>query len=133
MRNEEENMSDLDHRVGVSEVNLVSRKLQLKGLTEFNREKIVSEINEAFGIDSVTLDIKDCLLHIAYDVTHIKLDAIEQIIIKHDADISDAWWNRLKVSYYKFVEQNMVDNAKHKPWSCHQAPPRSKKHKYRKG
>ena len=129
MRNEEKDMSDLDHRVGVSEVNLVSRKLQLTKLTEFNRAKVVSEIDETFGVDSVAIDIRNGSLSIAYDVTHIRLDAIEQIIIKHDADISDAWWNRLKVSYYKFIEQNMVDNAKHKPWSCHQAPPRSKKHK----
>ncbi len=122
-------MTNIDHRASITEVNLVRRKLQLKGLTEFNRTKILSEIDEAFGIDGVTLGIKNGLLHIAYDATHINLDTIEIIVRKHGADISDDWWNHLKESYYKFVDQNMVDNANHKPMSCHQAPPRSKKKK----
>ena len=122
-------MNDIEHRVGVTEVNLVIRKLQLKGLTEFNRAKILSEIDEAFGIDSVTLDLKEGLLLMAYDVTHITLDAIKLIIRKHGADSTDSWRGRLKEGYYKFVDQNMRDNKTHKPISCHQAPARSKKHK----
>jgi len=115
-------MQSFEHRVGVSEVNLVIRKLQLKELTELNRAKIVTEIDEAFGIDNVTLDIKDGLLHLAYDVTHINLDAIEIIIHKHGADISDDWWSHLKEGYYRFVDQNMMENSKHKPSCCNRSP-----------
>jgi len=122
-------MSNLDHRAGVTEVNLVHRKIQLIGLTELNRTEIITEIDAAFGIDSVTIDIKDALLDIAYDATHINLDAIEQIVIKHGADVSDGWWEHLKEGYYKFVDENIMENAKHKPLSCHQAPPRSKKNR----
>lgn len=122
-------MNNLEHRVGVTDVNLVIRKLQLKGLTEFNRAKIISEIDEAVGIESVTLDIKDGLLHIAYDVTHINLDAIKLVVVKHGAELSGGWWNHFKESYYKFVEQNMKDNLKHKPSCCSRPPPGSTKHK----
>ena len=38
-------MSDLDHRVGVSEANLVVRHLKLVGITEDNIEAIMIEIN----------------------------------------------------------------------------------------
>lgn len=129
MKNEEEIMNDFEHRVGVTEVNLVSRKLQLKSLTEFNKTKIVSEIDDTFGIDSVTIDIKNGLLHIAYDATHINLDAIELIVHKYGAGICDDWWGHLKEGYYKFVDQNMMENAKHKPSCCNRTPPRSTKHK----
>ena len=122
-------MSDLEHRVGVTEVNLVGRKLRLKGLNEFNRAKIVSEIDEAFGVDNVTLDIKNGLLHIAYDATHISLDAIKLIVRKHGADISYDWWDHLKEGYYKFVDQNVKENAEHKPSCCNRPPPLNKRYK----
>ncbi|MEJ6080629.1 cation transporter [Vibrio sp. 1-Bac 57] len=120
-------MGNINHRAGVTEVNLVRRKLQLKGLTEFNRPKISYEIDQSFGVDGVTLDIKGGLLHVAYDATHINLDIIECIVRKYGADISDDWWNHLKEGYYKFVDKNIMDNAKHKPISCHQAPPGSQR------
>jgi len=126
---EEEIMDNLAHRVGVTEINLVSRKLQLKGLTEFNRAKIISEIGQAVGVDNLTLDIKNGLLHIAYDVTQINIDAIKLVVCKHDAEFSESWWNHLKESYYKFVDQNMLDNIKHKPSCCSRPPPGSTKHK----
>ncbi|HEY7866475.1 MAG TPA: cation transporter [Psychromonas sp.] len=122
-------MGNPEHRAGVTEVNLVIRKLQLKGLTEFNRAKIISEIDQAFGVDRVTLDINDGLLHIAYDVTHINLDAIKLLLAKHGAAFSEGWWNHLKEGYYKFVDQNMLDNIKHKPACCSRPPPGSTKHK----
>ena len=122
-------MNNLEHRAGVTEVNLVIRKLQLKGLTEFNREKIISEIDQAVGVDSVNIDIKDGLLHIAYDVTNINLDAIKLLLRKHGAAFSEGWWNHLKEGYYKFVDQNMRDNFKHKPACCSRPPPGSIKHK----
>ncbi|PKH02105.1 hypothetical protein CXF72_13390 [Psychromonas sp. MB-3u-54] len=122
-------MNDFEHRVGVTEVNLVIRKLQLKGLTEFNLAKIISEIDQTVGIESVTLDIKDGLLHIAYDVTHINLDAIKLVVVKHGAAFSEGWWNHFKEGYYNFVDQNMKDNIKHKPSCCSRPPPGSTKHK----
>ncbi|ABM03442.1 conserved hypothetical protein [Psychromonas ingrahamii 37] len=122
-------MNDLKHRVGVKEVNLVIRKLQLKGLTEFNQEKIIFEIDQALGIENVTLDIKDGLLKIAYDVTHINLDTIKHLVVKHGAEFSGGWWNHFKTGYYKFVDQNMIENSKHKPSCCSRPPAQSIKHK----
>jgi hypothetical protein len=122
-------MNNIEHRLGVTDVNLVIRKLQLKGLTEFNQAKIISEIDEALGIENVTLDIKDGLLHIAYDVTNIDLDIIKRVVVKHGAELSGGWWNNFKAGYYKFVDQNMIENIKHKPSCCSRPPARSTKHK----
>ena len=43
-------MSDLDHRVGVSEANLVVRHLKLVGITEDNIEAIIAGIDGTFDV-----------------------------------------------------------------------------------
>ena len=109
-------MSDLDHRVGVSEANLVVRHLKLTGITDGNLLAIVAEIDGTFGIDAVSFEEAKNTLHIGYDATHCNLDGIETIIRAHGADISDDFWTKMK-------EENIRENAKHKPWSCHRVPP----------
>lgn len=116
-------MSDLDHRVGVREQNLVVRNLKLGNVTTQNCDALVDEIDRLFGIDGVSYNIKTGEIHLAYDAVNINLDGIEQVIRKHGADIHDDWWSHTKESYYKFVDQNVKENAEHKPWSCHQTPP----------
>jgi hypothetical protein len=34
-------------------------------------------------------------------------------------DIGAGRWNRIKEDYYRFIDQNVKENAKQKPWSCH--------------
>lgn len=116
-------MSDLDHRVGVSEANLVVRHLKLVGITEDNIEAIIAGIDGTFGIDAVSFEDAKSTLHIGYDATHCNLDGIETIIRAHGADISDDFWTKMKEGYYQFVDENIRENAKHKPWSCHRVPP----------
>jgi hypothetical protein len=63
---------------------------------------------------------KHCTL--GYDATHCELDGIENIVKINGADISHDWWTNLKEGYYQFVDENIRDNAKHKPWRCHNSP-----------
>ncbi len=81
------------------------------------------KIDQLFGIDEVSYNIKEGEIHLAYDAANINLDGIEEVIRKHGADVHDDWWTHTKESYYKFVDQNVKDNAAHKPWSCHKVPP----------
>ncbi len=120
-------MSNFDHKVGVNEDNLVIRTLKLTGMNESNTHTIITEINETFGVDAVSYDENEAMLHLAYDATNVNLDGIEDILHKHSADVSDNWWNHIKEDYYKFVDQNVKDNANHQPWSCHKTPPGIKK------
>tara|TARA_R110001606_G_scaffold128557_2_gene263122 strand:- start:3311 stop:3679 length:369 start_codon:yes stop_codon:yes gene_type:complete len=116
-------MSDLEHRVGVNEVNLVVRNLKLVGVNETNRDAIVEAIDHTYGIDSVQYDDKTATLHLAYDATHCQLDGLEEMLLQHGADISHDWWTHFKEGNYQFVDENVRENAKHKPWSCHTLPP----------
>ncbi len=116
-------MSDLDHRVGVQEANLVVRHLKLEGITDENKAAILSEIDQTFGIDNVSFDDNSQTLNVAYDATNCCLDGLEEIIHKYGADISHDLWTHFKEMYYKYVDENVKDNAQHQPWSCHQNPP----------
>ena len=115
-------MSDLNHRVGVKEQNLVVRNLKLSNVTEESCDELVKEIDQLFGIDEVSYNIKEGEIHLAYDAANVSLDGIEEVIRKYGADVHDDWWTHTKESYYKFVDQNIKDNSVHKPWNCHQAP-----------
>lgn len=118
-------MSDLDHRIGVREVNLVVRNLRLTNVTNENIDLLISEINEMFGLDEVSFNQKEQSIHLAYDAANLNLDGIEGVIKKHGADIHDDWWTHTKESYYKFCDQNVKDNFVHEAWSCHKTPPGS--------
>jgi hypothetical protein len=120
-------MSDLDHRVGVREANLVVRHLKLEGVSDENKQALLDDIDHTFGIDSVSYDDKSATLNVAYDAVNCCIDGIEEKIKAHGADISHDWWTRFKESYYQFTDQNIKDNAQHEPWSCHKSPPGSSK------
>ena len=122
-------MSDFDHRVGVSEANLVIRNLRLSNVNDGNREALMEEIDQLFGIDEAVFNTEEKSIYLAYDALNLNLDGIEDVIRKHGANIHDDWWTHTKEEYYKFVDQNVKDNAEHTPWSCHKSPPGGGKRK----
>tara|TARA_R110002012_G_C11676214_1_gene613735 strand:+ start:7055 stop:7423 length:369 start_codon:yes stop_codon:yes gene_type:complete len=122
-------MSDFDHRVGVSEANLVIRNLRLSNVNDGNREALMEEIDQLFGIDEAVFNTEEKSIYLAYDALNLNLDGIEDVIRKHGVDINDDWWTHTKEEYYKFVDQNIKDNAQHTPWSCHKTPPGTGKKK----
>ncbi|HAA44265.1 MAG: hypothetical protein XD36_3185 [Halomonas sp. 54_146] len=108
-----------EHRLGVSRITLVNRHLKLD-CSDFNAvHAAVVDIDELYGIDSVSFDDKKRLLHLAYDASRLCLDCVEEILEKYAVEISHDWWNRFKEEHYRFVDQNIKDNAKKEPWSCH--------------
>ena len=122
-------MSNKEHRLGVSEINLVTRHLKLEPNDEVSIRAAVADIDQLYGLDSVTFDEKKWRLDLAYDASRVCLDCVEDILKKHAVEISHDWWTRFKEEHYRFVDQNVKDNANHEPWSCHQSPPGSGKKK----
>lgn len=122
-------MSDLEHRVGVKEVNLVRRTIALSGLQEDERGPMCEEIKQLLGIDKVLFLQQAEKLLLAYDPTHVDLDDIEVVVQRHGAGFATNWWNRVKAGYYRFVDQNVRDNAKYEPHCCHKLPPGRNRHK----
>ena len=123
-------MSNNEHRLGVSEVNLVVRHLKLETAENDSVAKAVADIDEIYGLDSVSFDEKSHVLNVAYDATRICIDCVEEVLEKYQVQISHDWWTHFKEGYYRFVDDNIKENAKTEPWSCHgnvkQAPKRKK-------
>ncbi|GGB92488.1 hypothetical protein GCM10011352_18180 [Marinobacterium zhoushanense] len=115
-------MSDLDHRPGVKEANLVTRKLKLSGIDQPGISALVAELDQLFGMDSVNYASDSATLSFAYDATHCSVDVVESIVNKHGAQFAASWWNRTKRGYYRFVDQNMKDNAGYEPHCCNKVP-----------
>ncbi|WFM73112.1 cation transporter [Halomonas sp. CKK8] len=112
-------MSHHDHRPGVSQASLVTRKLKVKPDAAGHISAAVTEIDTLSGLDSVSYDADHRKLHLAYDAKRLCIDDIEEVLARHGVDISSGRWNRIKEDYYRFIDQNVKDNAKQKPWSCH--------------
>ena len=108
-----------EHRLGVSDANLVKRKLKLKPGNSGILYQAIEEIDHLYGIDSISFDERKRMLNMAYDATRLCIDGIENILGKHSIEIDQGWWNRFKKGHYRFVDQNIKDNLSSEPWSCH--------------
>ncbi len=123
-------MKNKEHRLGVSEVTLVVRHLKLEPADINAVAAAVAEIDKIYGLDSVSFDEKVYVLNVAYDATRIIIDCVEEVLEKYQLVVSHDWWTHFKEGYYRFVDQNIQDNAKTEPWSCHGSasqPPKRKK------
>lgn len=116
-------MNQNEHKPGVTEVNLVVRHLKLEPIDTAKANAAIDEIDQLYGLDDVSFDEKSLVLNLAYDASHLCIDGIEEVLKKHDIDVSHDWWTHFKEGYYRFVDQNVKDNAAHQPWSCHKSPP----------
>lgn len=115
-------MTYLDHRVDVRENNLVVRNIRLSKVTDENRDALIAAIDHMFGLDEVSFNRKQRIIHLAYDGANLNLDGIENVIRKHGVDIQNDWWTHTKEGYYKFVDHNLNDNAEHVASCCNKAP-----------
>jgi len=121
-------MNKLQHRVGVSGVNLVNRHLKIKSSEKTLLQLAVTEIDSLYGIDGVSFDKKSKVLHLAYDASLVDIKTIEGILEEHQVIMSRDWWSRLKLGHYRFVDQNVKDNRSYHPHCCNKVPGKFKKH-----
>ena len=120
-------MKETEHRLGVSEISLVVRHLKLDIRSESNMHDAVEEIDKLYGLDAVSYDETSQVLNLAYDASRLCLGAIENVLAKYSVEIGHDWLTHFKEGYYKFIDENIHDNATHEPRSCHQSPPDNKR------
>jgi len=76
-------MKNTEHRLGVSEVNLVVRHLKLDTKSVGGIQDALSEIDKLYGLDAVSFDEKSQVLNLAYDASRLCLDGIEDVLAKY--------------------------------------------------
>ena len=108
-----------EHRLGVSKNTLVTRNLKIKPSKSKRIEEALSDIDRLYGMDKVVYNEKNRNISLAYDALRLCIDDVEKILKLHEVKVSADRWNRFKEEYYRFVDQNVKDNAKQEPWSCH--------------
>ncbi len=107
-------MKHKEHRLGVTEINLVNRHLAL--LEPINSEHLsaaIGEIDKLFGMDEVSFDEKHTRLDISYDASRLCIQCVEDILAKNNIQPRQDRWTRFKVDHYCFVDQNIKDNMRH--------------------
>ncbi|RKQ95385.1 hypothetical protein C7446_3287 [Kushneria sinocarnis] len=110
-----------DHRLGISSVNLVTRHLRLEPNDPEKLQAAIAEVDQLRGVDSVSFNEEKKRLDFVYDASRLCIDCVEEILIKHEVEVSHDWWTRFRQEHYRFVDQNMKDNAHHESWSCHRS------------
>ncbi|MED5524926.1 MAG: cation transporter [Pseudomonadota bacterium] len=111
-------------RPGVREAYLVRRKLTVSGEQAAARD-CAEALDALPGINSVTFSGNR--LTLSYDATVANLDALEQAINDFGLGVQRRGLAGIRFGYYRFVDQNIRDNATHEPWCCHRLPPNVKK------
>lgn len=121
-------MRTTEYRPGVTEANLVTRHLKLsKPLDRENLNYAMAEIDRLTGLDSITFDDKSGKLHFSYDASRLCIDCVEDVLTTRGIQPKQDWWTRFKEGHYRFVDQNVRENARREPWSCHRTPTHTRK------
>lgn len=120
-------MPTKEHRLGVSEANLVKRRIKIEPSQRTNLRPAIEEIDQIFGLESVSFNERKHVLETAYDATRVGIDSILEILVKHGVEVSHDWWARVKTGYYRSVDGNIQDKANREPLSCHPPPQATRK------
>ena len=111
-----------EHRPGVKEGFLTKHKLTLIDLTAENAEQIRSEIDAMISIDGVWIDLDKSTIKIAYDASQHNIDEMLEIIQKYGAGVNPDWWNQWKLSWDRYIDENIKNNATSRPHCCNKPP-----------
>jgi hypothetical protein len=105
-------------RPGINEIFLLSRSLRFVASESWDTELIVTKIDDMPGINTVSLDNDQLMLHLSYDASQLSIDEIEEVIEKCGIRISRDWWTRIKKNWYQFTDSNSRSNASHRSGCC---------------
>lgn len=84
-------MSNEEHRVGVSEANLVARHLKLSLTDRASVVLAMSDIDQLIGLDAVSYDERSHILNFAYDASRLCVDDIVEVLKQHDVEVGHDW------------------------------------------
>ncbi len=104
--------------------NQVTRHFRLKPLSEAAAALLVAALEAQTGVVWCRFDSARGQLSLCYDATLCYLEQIEATLAAQHASVRDSGWQRMRRRYYRFVDQNLRDNAAHQPHCCSRAPTR---------
>lgn len=113
------------HKTTNQEQFLLRRKLTVEGLTEVQWEDFIQELNHHPCVDFAEGKPKGQLV-VTFDGTHWSTDELVGLIEAHGGRLKGGWWQRRRLAWYQFMDDNVRANAKHEPFCCSKIPPMKK-------
>ncbi|WP_319782629.1 hypothetical protein [Oceanisphaera sp. IT1-181] len=104
---------------------LLRRKLAVEGLTEIQWEDFIQELNHHPCVDFAEGKPKSRLV-VIFDGTRWSTDELINLIEAQGGRLKRSWWQRQKIAWYHFTDDNVRANAKHEPTCCSKMPPMKK-------
>ncbi|MCM0612566.1 hypothetical protein KFJ24_08805 [Marinobacter sediminum] len=105
---------------------LLRRKLTVKGLADTQWEDFVAELNHHPCVDFAERKTTDRIF-VTFDGTHWSTDELIDLIEAHGGRLKGGWWERRRLAWYRFADDNVRANADLEPFCCSKIPPTKKK------
>jgi hypothetical protein len=104
---------------------LLRRKLKVEGLTDIQWEDFVEDLNHHPCVDFAESRPENQLI-VTFDGSHWSTDDLIDLIDARGGRLKPGWWQRQKLAWYRFTDDNVRANVKHEPFCCSKIPPMKK-------
>ncbi len=96
---------------------VVHRSVRLKDAPEKPRE-LLDLLLKSDAVRAADLDVKARLLRISYDASACIFSDVQKLLEETGNPISEHWWEKVKVGWYQYLDENAQANAKSKGGAC---------------
>ena len=107
-----------DSQAIAENINRVQRRLKYEIGTLGSIESACDDLRQLAGFHTISADQAEGTLTVDYDAVLCGIDLIIEKLTKNGVSLGASRWNRIKLSYYRFVDQNLQENSKHTPHCC---------------
>lgn len=104
---------------------LLRRTLIVEGLNEDQTAQLIQELNDYLYVDFAEGTLGGQLT-VTFDGRQWSTHELIGLIEAHGGRLTKRWWQRQKLAWYRFTDENVRDNAKHVHVCCSKPPPLSK-------
>ena len=106
-------MKNRYYRPGSKPAILAHRNLKITGTLENGLTHVFDDLMHLNGINHADFDPMTATLKIAYDASLQDIEKIHHILKAYNCDFAATIWNRLKLGWYHFTDENIRDSLLH--------------------
>ncbi|MFE8069987.1 hypothetical protein QQM79_02920 [Marinobacteraceae bacterium S3BR75-40.1] len=115
------------HKAGNNEGFLVRRHLRVQNLDESAMSELAETLLHNPSVDHLAFNADSGKVDVTYDASHWSVDRFIEAVQERGGDVTRNGWQRMKLGWYRFTDENVQANAKHEPFCCSKIPPMKRK------
>lgn len=113
------------HKTSNQEGFLLRRTLAVEGWSDGLWAQVLHDLNHNPCVDFAERKPVN-QLRVSFDGTHWSTDDLINFIHSNGGQLRGGWWQRRKLAWYRFTDENVRANASHEPFCCSKIPPSKK-------